>query len=662
MTVKVQDIALITILLLKTDNSDSSVLCDRHSEKDENKVKCSDCKQACDPCSFDSETMPATAFCTECTEYLCKTCLRDHKKNKMTRNHQVLIDNEVPISKKPFERLKSLVCCKNHPEHEVEYRCVDHKEYICSICESRYHRKCKTVEEIEPFVDAGKDHESAVSLLQTFDRNINSLQQNNKVKVGNIETLEENLKNVNDEIVSIVKDVSNLLFQRGEESKREAKHLVDEQQTVFRTSVEKANALIAEQEDEQQIIRTALTYGSQKQLYLVSQKMNETLSDINSRMVSVVGKDKYSLKLCGSKQDFSSLRLCSLTITDNKFQEDISASISYDDCVGSDVADDNQIDSNISHESEKANSEKANNSTKSTQTIGDLLGKTVLEKSLINCALQFVGTHNIRQTGSQNVCNINGCVCFDDTIVLIDKDNSVLLRFGPHFAFGSMSDLKREPLGICALSGCSVAVILGGKKVQRYLSSSEGFYLSNEFSVALHCRGISKADSNVALLMSDKDNDEEISESDDIEVQVRKVHGGHKVTVVDDFIYISGNPAKINDPRCLLFTDDGHILIGEKNHLSEFDENGRRVRFFKSYKDHEIDDISAITNDDEGNIYVCGKGSNNVHQISSTNFFVNRIMIKDIPKPSCIAFDGKRKRLIVGCEDTDYIYEFQFTD
>ena len=47
----------------------------------------------CEPCLFVETEIEAVGFCTTCVECLCAKCVTDHKKTKVTRNHEVHSDS-----------------------------------------------------------------------------------------------------------------------------------------------------------------------------------------------------------------------------------------------------------------------------------------------------------------------------------------------------------------------------------------------------------------------------------------------------------------------------------------------------------------------------------------------------------------------------------------
>nr|XP_022306579.1 protein PML-like [Crassostrea virginica]XP_022306580.1 protein PML-like [Crassostrea virginica] len=106
---------------------------------------CEQNDEFCDECRRENEEEVATDWCKSCLESLCKTCVKFHKRNTASRNHEL-----IPVSNKGKFLIEneSRVLCKDHSV-AVKYMCVDHEELCCVECVCTKHRKCNQVDEIE---------------------------------------------------------------------------------------------------------------------------------------------------------------------------------------------------------------------------------------------------------------------------------------------------------------------------------------------------------------------------------------------------------------------------------------------------------------------------------------------------------------------------------
>jgi len=82
------------------------------------------------------EENEATHYCLDCEIYFCGMCAKVHKSMKMSKDHQlILIDemkNQTQIN--VISTSNSQLYCQIHQEEEIKLFCEDCKEPICSLC------------------------------------------------------------------------------------------------------------------------------------------------------------------------------------------------------------------------------------------------------------------------------------------------------------------------------------------------------------------------------------------------------------------------------------------------------------------------------------------------------------------------------------------------
>ena len=122
----------------------------------------------CVPCSIDGKTgkkSNAFAFCTVCTEYLCKECNQNHGKFKATRSHLVLTGDRLPKDISAFEKMSQYGFCDIHNQKEIEFKCFDHDKFVCSLCVASSHRKCDYLVHIDNI-----DSKNTTTFQENVDR------------------------------------------------------------------------------------------------------------------------------------------------------------------------------------------------------------------------------------------------------------------------------------------------------------------------------------------------------------------------------------------------------------------------------------------------------------------------------------------------------------
>lgn len=113
----------------------------------ENSNLCDVCKaNSIDECT--KEIPSATMYCIECQENLCEMCCKEHKRQKLSRNHQAVpFGSEV---KQELIQKHADSFCEQHSEKPLEIFCVDCRVVVCNLCfvESRKLHDCKDVKKV----------------------------------------------------------------------------------------------------------------------------------------------------------------------------------------------------------------------------------------------------------------------------------------------------------------------------------------------------------------------------------------------------------------------------------------------------------------------------------------------------------------------------------
>jgi len=78
----------------------------------------------------------ATSYCLDCQDYYCEFCSKVHKTMKMSKDHQLILIEEI----KDENQIKSItksnpqIYCQTHQQKELDLLCDDCKSTICSLC------------------------------------------------------------------------------------------------------------------------------------------------------------------------------------------------------------------------------------------------------------------------------------------------------------------------------------------------------------------------------------------------------------------------------------------------------------------------------------------------------------------------------------------------
>ena len=117
---------------------------DKHSELDQaSGAFCEICLE------FNGERTHVYGFCTDCKEYLCRSCCDYHCRPKPSRDHILVYKTDMPDLDQAVKALSltGYQCpkmCETHPDMPVVLYCDIHAKQICTLCASIMHMSCKT--------------------------------------------------------------------------------------------------------------------------------------------------------------------------------------------------------------------------------------------------------------------------------------------------------------------------------------------------------------------------------------------------------------------------------------------------------------------------------------------------------------------------------------
>ena len=133
-------------------------------------------EQTCVPCKLDGKQEVSSCFCISCYEYLCRACQKDHARFKMTRKHVVIDENEYPNNTEILTEFPNLIQCKVHSNHEVQFQCLVHNAFICSVCTTTIHKECENMLNIDNLnPDNSSDFDLNISKLTSLKESLNAV-------------------------------------------------------------------------------------------------------------------------------------------------------------------------------------------------------------------------------------------------------------------------------------------------------------------------------------------------------------------------------------------------------------------------------------------------------------------------------------------------------
>ena len=156
-------------------------------------------------------SVKAIAYCPVCNQFLCESCQLIHGTTAATKNHQILIGEE--MTNFEDDETPKYEYCSVHTGYRKDLFCSEHKEMICSKCGKVSHSRCviKFIQEAAKSVKRA-DINGLKAEIRNFKRDLQFASTTLDNNIGNIEEQRQSLLKKNQETYDILVDNLSKLF------------------------------------------------------------------------------------------------------------------------------------------------------------------------------------------------------------------------------------------------------------------------------------------------------------------------------------------------------------------------------------------------------------------------------------------------------------------
>lgn len=672
----------------------------------------SDLAKSCHPCLIDETDELASSFCVDCVEYLCSSCNRDHRKNKLTRGHRLLEELDMLRDPTPFSKMKELMLCSDHRTSEVAYKCEDHDQFICVTCIAVGHRKCERVIELAKCCVYESLHEKFKTLQ-------NRTAECKTFRKRSLENILLNQDKVLRESTEFAQKVVQNLLQIDEKLKLEIKELVEAKCKQIEIHVENCEHLEQETNSCLHLLSVVEKFSNTEQLVVLSnhlmkkaeqlgrENMNyadravETIKfEKNSLLegIETLGKvlflkatnsssrnqdtfspssDQFALKEgTKSSQDYSKPNDEFVVKEDTKTLPDLSLTCkgrSDDEFAVREKTKSSQdfpLTSKKNANNELALKAKAKSlqniflaSNSKSQAVGKIKAQhqvSLLQQNIKSSSFAY----SVRTSTDETKCFVTGFAKLNDKLVVIDRNNVKLKVFNEDNTLLCECIMPGDPLDICSTGKhtCIAIVVDNIRLINVYeVTGNSVFKLRHLCTKRFPLSIAAKSDWDSYVLFSEQPcvalEDRQI-----LEIEQRNLNDGKIFKIFNVYEHMSLD--NVPDTYRIHYTCKGKIVVSEYQKFFTFVDDGKDLVlqwFYKSHGMKHLYNISDIESDEEGNVYVCGVKSKNVHQVWDKNNFNSRCFsCTSAGKPSALFFDRKQNRLLVAMQNEDKIWVIQF--
>ena len=425
--------------------------------------------QYCDLCyEADDLNVKAASFCDDCIQFMCNKCYKIHEMLSSTRGHVVKTGSAMPRSQ--ADKPPRFSFCDEHPKHLKNQFCSVHKQLVCSLCASLYHKNCSTgsVEDVSKSISSSETND-LYDIVSDMKSNVES----------SLTAVESNIDDLNGQKTNMLKQA----------------------QELYDKMVSKAKKWFADEKSE-------IDTHYQSQLLVLKQnhtRINNTVSRIESslRQIDILRSKPIDAKLFLRIQDILSdmkqyqddfkAPICNVHLSfvpSKQIQYFLSSSYT----MGSVKLDKSKCEITIPeilYPVSSIQQSRAGPANKVVAAAGkrESARQSVALTQLKGCELR---RYNVKLSGDYEGCNISGmAITNDGRRLLVDRSNRKVKLFSQDMKLLSSLPLS-APCRIAVISDKEAVVTTGNKSLVLPGISGSKMSINDTTSVPYDVDGISK--------------------------------------------------------------------------------------------------------------------------------------------------------------------------
>ena len=255
----------------------------------------------------------------------------------------------------------------------------------------------------------------------------------------------------------------------------------------------------------------------------------------------------------------------------------------------------------------------------------------------------LAGQFNVRLQSDQYVCSLKGAAFLPDgRIALADYDNHSVKLFDAKLYRGKSLNLSSGPWDIVVIAPKELAVSLPFESKIQFIAVSDTMKATRVIKIDMDCYGLIYRNQELLVVC----NDYLIGPA----IQVVSLTGRIKQTIDTD----RAGQRILEDPYYMTVTPSGKLIyVSDKDRIVCMDRHGNVTSV---YKESSLRNARGIDIDNEGNLYVCGYMSNNVHQITMHGIDFRCLLGKDqVWDPWSVTFNESNGTLLITSDSSDII-------
>ncbi|XP_071167356.1 tripartite motif-containing protein 2-like [Mytilus edulis] len=569
----------------------------------------------CASCLQDGENVSSSEWCWNCMEGLCTECAKYHRKQKPSRQHKIVVLNNITN----FDLLLSYIktSCPIHNNQPLLSFCSTHRDLCCELCVKTSHGDCQQVITLT--------EAAATTTKDNVAEKFKSLEKLLEIKT---ETIRKSLVSQGEEVIQKVQQMRTEIDKYFDRLEEEVKKNLIVQHESYLKLVHQENSSVEECFHEIKIMKELMCVLSDDIPSEISfQLRNEMIKILQNHNNKFSSSTKQAYQFL-----FKPVDVMSLLETNVKSLGEVCITKISDACHVSDnqipcqkineIIYDRKSSEKLKETSVTADQNSQNDRKKSTE----MKAERIQEKASLTHKLQ------LSKLGS-NVTSTECCYLPDGKLVLIDTTGKFIMSCNDTGTQSRKVSLTQEPLDISVYDKTRLIVALGNDGIQS-LNIVSLRPLGKVINLGGKCTAVTHDHEKVIVAVDDK--------LKLITIDGKLIRHIDHPGLVWSLSAVFNGKIYYSD-----FSDDDDVL-----HCITLD--GTNIF---SYKHPQLIGPTGVAVDTHGNVYVAGLSSNNVHQLSRDGTLLSIILTKKdgIKYPRGMAYNREKRELLLINQDRKII-------
>ncbi|XP_052778903.1 uncharacterized protein LOC128216383 [Mya arenaria] len=618
----------------------------------------------CQPCAEDGKKILPEAFCPVCKEFLCSTCARVHRNQKITKTHALQDKDNMPSSfREESEDEKFTETCQRHAQEFIKYFCLNHETLLCGDClAEKAHRSCniERISQVAKRYKVGAEYNSLKTGLVQTASDIGKLSHDIQVIMKSVD--EESLTNINElrkfrtEINQYLDKRENKLLAEIDQKKRTSKTLLDELKSKCRnmkSSIEKLKSELQAQDD------------NSNQLLIVGKRAIKELAGLQAALEDVsrrnevprykFHRDPETEKLIASEKAIGRLGEDELTSAlgqqhrqlQTKHEQRQQETMQQHQKQIKTVSQKGESTAAAGQQRQQQQKEQQPRQLETMQQQQKHM-QGVSPKALNQCRAdlsqsQFSKLPDIpvKTAADTSKCGLTRVTLLSTgRLLLADcNNNSVQLVETTTNKMVSQVKLPSDPWDLCLLPGDRAAVTLPLMKKIQFVSTQENVTLQDVVKIDGRCRGIDFCDDNLIVSCSHPGKVVLMDMKGKVKKSVGKGSRGKPLFQEPEYLTVT----RESQTPPVIYVSDWLTRTITKLSIS--------LEVLHTYHDPILGSPRGLTAVGDNQLLVCGWGSNNILLLDTLTGKITQLLGKEegIESPQSVAYCPLRKMLFVTC-------------